>query len=96
MRFSCIQNSSGILTQFGNILSFKIISAGKNVDGLLAEKDDIIPLMSKLPPNGKKYVENYYNDTAELDLGVLTNTGKFMMILSLYFKLFKFFLRIWI
>ena len=77
LMFSCIDTSTGQPKQFANILSFSVISMGKNVDGLMSEINQLgfNPTMSRLSSNGYKYYENFYNDTAVLDMGVLTNTG---------------------
>ena len=77
LMFTCIDTSTGQPKQFANILSFSVISMGKNVDGLMSEVNELglYPQVSSLTSNGYKYYENYYNDTAVLDMGVITNTG---------------------
>lgn len=64
---SCVKNQR----QFCDINSLKIVSFGKNVDGLKNEYSKNL-IFEKL----NKSVLAYYNDTAILDLGIVTNTRK--------------------
>jgi hypothetical protein len=86
LTFSCLTTVSGVQKQFANILSFNVISMGKNVDGLMSEinKLGLNAKMSSISPNGLKYFENFYNDTATLDLGVVTNTGILLSFNNFY------------
>lgn len=67
--FSCVDNLSA--RQFCHINSIKIVSFGKNVDGLQNEylNNLILPLFDKT-------AMTYYNDSASLDLGIVTNTRR--------------------
>ena len=71
--------------QFGAIQSLKIISAGRNVDGLLNEYN--LGLM----PGPTFYMSAsdaaFYYDTAVFDLGIITNTS-LLIKLSKLIKLF--------
>ena len=69
--FECITTIRGQPEQFGSIHSFKVVSAGRNVDGVMSEviSNRINPVFSTRSPGG------FYADSAELDLGIVTNTG---------------------
>ncbi len=69
MIYSCLDAATGI--SFCNIESFRVISAGRNVDGLMAD----IPNDRILGTYNSSSEINFHNDTATLDLGVITNTG---------------------
>lgn len=56
----------GLQNQFGYIESFKVINAGRNVDGIMSDVNSGVKLMTLTS----------LKDLAELNLGVVTNTGK--------------------
>lgn len=68
--FSCIDVVTG--RAFCNINSVSVTSAGCNVDGFWQEYSyGLIPVIFSRTTT----TDNFYNDTATLDLGFLTNTG---------------------
>ena len=77
--FSCVHNQR----QFCHFNSLKIVSFGKNVDGLKSEYEKNLMLT-----NFNKSVLAFYNDTAILDLGIVTNTRKFLYIGRFFFNFF--------
>ena len=60
--------------QFAHIQSVKILSAGRNVDGLVNEfnKGFLQPSFSRAAKSGDL---SFYNDNAIFDLGIITNTS---------------------
>jgi hypothetical protein len=68
LNFSCVQ--SGV--QFARIDSLGISSIGKNIDGLAKEYEAQLlnPVFSR-----KDSLANFHQDTAEFDLGIITNTS---------------------
>lgn len=69
------QNNTDKKIQFGHILSFKIVNAGRNVDGLMSE-NKYLGIKPKFSTESSESVLAETYDTATLDLGVITNTGK--------------------
>ena len=60
--------------QFAHIQSLKILSAGRNVDGLFNEfnKGFLQPSFSRTAKSGDS---SFYYDNAIFDLGIITNTS---------------------
>jgi hypothetical protein len=60
--------------QFAHIQSLKILSAGRNVDGLMNEysKGFMQPSFSRTAKSGDS---SFYFDSAFFDLGIITNTS---------------------
>jgi hypothetical protein len=61
--------------QFASIQSLKILSAGRNINGLMNEysKNFLTPVYSKTAKSGDS---SFYNDNALFDFGIITNTSK--------------------
>lgn len=57
-----------------NIKSFKIVSMGANVDGPMTDfNHGLIPITMSTASN-----DSYYNNSAFLDMGIVTNTSIFI------------------
>lgn len=66
-----IKYQCGDITPFANIKSFKVASAGRNVDGFMS---DI--LNGRIEANySNQDPTMFINNTVEMDLAVITNTG---------------------
>lgn len=77
---SCMDRITGRIPC--TILSLQLVSMGRNIDGLWSEYS--YGLMSPTYYRNST-LDNYYNDTAFIDLGIVTNTG--MGFKLLYFLL---------
>ena len=61
--------------QFGQLISLKLLMAGRNVDGLMSENNHF-GFKANFTSESTHGALAKTSDTATLDLGVVTNTGK--------------------
>jgi hypothetical protein len=72
LEFKCVD----VAGQFGQIQSAKILSMGRNIDGLMREyKAGRILSVSNKSGIG----ESYYYDSIKIDLGIITNTSYYYL-----------------
>jgi hypothetical protein len=77
LQITCIQSGD----VFCQILSAKVVSVGKNIDGFLDEYNfGFMPFVY----SRQNVPDNFYVDTVTFDLGVITNTCKLFIGLNHY------------
>ena len=74
IQFKCVDSTG----QFANIESLKIVSMGRNINGLMREYNASL-LVPTYYTSGVG--ESFYNDSVSFDLGIITNTSSFFKIL---------------
>jgi hypothetical protein len=68
--------------QYGHIKAIRVISMGRNIDGLMREYNASFLSPTFYSTNSSA---TFYTDSANFDLGIITNTGNYYYYFSFHF-----------